>query len=73
MASKMRSKVDYLRTQASQKKASTQHAFSSWSAFKSWVQVHDTALDEHGHREAGPTWSNEDLDPTPIEKRTWRW
>lgn len=38
-----------------------------------WVQVPDTALDEHGHRPKGPTWSNEDLDPTPPEKRTWRW
>jgi len=48
-------------------------AFISWEAFKSWVQVQDTALDQHGHRRAGPTWSNEDLDPTPPEKRTWRW
>ncbi|KAK5110262.1 hypothetical protein LTR62_006115 [Meristemomyces frigidus] len=48
------------------------HAFSSWQAFLNWIQVPDTALDQHGHKQAA-TWSNEDLDPTPPEKRTWRW
>ncbi len=25
-------------------------AFSSWQAFKEWVQVPDTALDQHGNK-----------------------
>jgi len=61
------------REQASHKADNARHAFTSWTAFKSWIQVHDTPLDEHGHRQSGPTWSNEDLDPTPPEKRNWRW
>lgn len=65
--------MERYRVQASEKKANAVVAFSSWQAFKSWVQVHDTALDQHGHRPSGPTWSNEDLDPTPEEKRTWAW
>ncbi|KAK3675358.1 hypothetical protein LTR78_004868 [Recurvomyces mirabilis] len=56
-----------------EKTSNLKHAFSSWDAFKDWIQVPDTALDQHGQRQEGRTWSNEDLDPTPPEKRTWRW
>ena len=56
-----------------EKTTNMKHAFSSWQAFKDWIQVPDTALDQHGHKQEGRTWSNEDLDPTPPEKRTWRW
>jgi len=61
------------KAQALEKKANAVHAFTSWQAFKKWIQVPDTALDHHSHENSGPTWSNEDLDPTPPEKRTWRW
>lgn len=59
--------------QLQKKKSNARKGFSSWENFKEWVQVSDTALDQHGHRISGPTWSNEDLDPTPPEKRTWHW
>nr|POE77586.1 allantoin permease [Quercus suber] len=62
-----------LRMRLDEKAYNAKKAFSSWQAFKSWVQLPDTALDQHGHSKGGPTWSNEDLDPTPYEKRTWRW
>lgn len=57
---------------AMEKKKNAVNAFKSWDNFKQWVLVPDTALDRHSHGETGPTWSNEDLDPTPPEKRTWR-
>ncbi|KAK4546428.1 hypothetical protein LTR36_002105 [Oleoguttula mirabilis] len=62
-----------IKAKAGEKVYNAKRAFSSWQAFQDWVQVPDTALDQHGHRRSGPTWSNEDLDPTPYEKRTWRW
>jgi len=38
------------------------------------LQVVDTPLDIHSHTTRPTvTWSNEDLDPTPPHKRTWRW
>ncbi|KAF2719394.1 uracil permease-like protein [Polychaeton citri CBS 116435] len=58
---------------ALEKAANARHAFTSWPAFKEWVQVPDDSLDGDGEKTSGPTWSNEDLLPTPIEKRTWRW
>lgn len=69
----MSSKIQTLKLRSAEKKENAARAFTSWQAFKNWAQVHDTALDQHGHRPSGPTWSNEDLDPTPAEKRTWRW
>lgn len=45
----MSSKLQELKAAASEKKADARHAFTSWAAFKEWVQVRDTALDEHGH------------------------
>ena len=62
-----------IKAKADEKVYNAKHAFTSWQAFKEWVKVPDTALDQHGHQRAGPTWSNEDLDPTPPEKRNWRW
>jgi len=62
-----------LKEKASEKADSFKHAFTSFAAFKAWIQTHDSALDEHGHPGSNVTWSNEDLDPTPPEKRTWRW
>ena len=58
---------------AQEKAYNARQAFKSWQGFKQWIQVSDTALDEHGNEKPGRTWSNEDLDPTPSEKRTWRW
>ncbi|KAH8671952.1 uracil permease-like protein [Tricladium varicosporioides] len=50
-------------------------AFRSRDGFRNFIQTHDTALDRHGHPDSGSgsRWSNEDLDPTPPEKRTWKW
>lgn len=48
-------------------------AFKSWDAFKQWIVVEDTALDQHGNEGSSLTWSNVDLDPTPPERRTWAW
>jgi nucleobase:cation symporter-1, NCS1 family len=56
-----------------EKRRNATQAFKSWDEFKKWVMVPDTALDEHSHTKGGITWSNIDLDPTPPERRTWRW
>ena len=69
----MRFTTSEVKVKASEKVYNARRAFTSWQSFKAWVQVPDTALDQHGHARTGPTWSNEDLDPTPEEKRTWRW
>jgi len=55
------------------KLSTLQNAFRSREGFKSFIETRDTALDKHGHPDSRQTWSNEDLDPTPPEKRTWRW
>ncbi|KAI9737082.1 MAG: hypothetical protein M1834_000672 [Cirrosporium novae-zelandiae] len=44
-------------------------AFKSRQAFLHSIQTNDTSLDQHGHT-GSTTWSNEDLDPTPPEKRS---
>ncbi|CAK4030652.1 uracil permease [Lecanosticta acicola] len=62
-----------LKAAAAEKAHDARRAFTSRRNLVEWLQVHDTALDQHGHRPKGPTWSNQDLDPTPPEKRTWRW
>lgn len=49
------------------------NAFRSREGFKYFIETHDTSLGQHGHPDSRQTWSNEDLDPTPPEKRTWRW
>ena len=49
------------------------HACSSWPDFLAFIRTHDTQLDSHGHPGHDSSWSNEDLDPTPPDKRTWRW
>ena len=54
------------------KAASFRNAFTSWAAFKKWLEAPQTAPDGEG-RPRNHRWSNEDLDPTPEEKRTWRW
>ena len=69
----MRFSRSEIKAKADEKIYNARRGFTSWQAFQEWVQVPDTALDQHGHKRAGPTWSNEDLDPTPPEKRTWRW
>ncbi len=53
--------------------AAFKNAFQGRENFKNFIQTHDTALDKHGHLDQSQRWSNEDLDPTPPEKRTWRW
>jgi nucleobase:cation symporter-1, NCS1 family len=56
-----------------QKKANAAKGFTSWQNFKAWIMVPDTALDKAGNSGSRITWSNVDLDPTPPERRTWRW
>jgi len=58
---------------AAEKVEAVRNGFTSRRAFVDLITVKDTALDEHGHPNSSKTWSNEDLDPTPPEKRTWRW
>jgi nucleobase:cation symporter-1, NCS1 family len=58
---------------AAQKFTVFKGAFKSREGFKYFIETHDTALDQHGHPGSKATWSNEDLDPTPPDKRTWRW
>lgn len=42
-------RLQELKTAAAEKQANIRGAFSSWTAFKHFVQVADTALDKHGH------------------------
>ncbi|RAL63675.1 hypothetical protein DID88_003718 [Monilinia fructigena] len=62
-----------LKAQFAEKIEATKNAFKSRQGFMDLVTVQDTALDQHGHPGSDKRWSNEDLDPTPPEKRTWRW
>jgi NCS1 family nucleobase:cation symporter-1 len=62
-----------LRVTAAAKATNFRNAFKSYEGFKFFVETHHTALDQHGHPGTKQTWSNEDLDPTPPGKRTWRW
>jgi NCS1 family nucleobase:cation symporter-1 len=61
------------RATAAEKVTVLKNAFRSREGFKYFIQTHDTSLDQHGHIGTKQTWSNEDLDPTPPDKRTWRW
>ncbi|KAI5274303.1 allantoin [Aureobasidium subglaciale] len=65
--------IQTVKASAMEKKKNAVNAFKSWDNFKQWVLVPDTALDRHSNGDTGATWSNEDLDPTPPERRTWRW
>jgi NCS1 family nucleobase:cation symporter-1 len=56
-----------------QKRKNAAEAFTSWEGFKIWVMVPDTALDKAGNKGSSIMSSNVDLDPTPPERRTWRW
>jgi NCS1 family nucleobase:cation symporter-1 len=62
-----------LRQTAARKAAVFKNAFHSREGFRYFIETTDTSLDQHGHNDSPQTWSNEDLDPTPPEKRTWRW
>ncbi|KAI9692296.1 MAG: hypothetical protein M1822_006527 [Bathelium mastoideum] len=62
-----------LRNSAQQKWVALSNAFESRQSFLAFIRTDDTQLDKHGHPGKGSSWSNEDLDPTPPEKRTWRW
>jgi NCS1 family nucleobase:cation symporter-1 len=63
-----------IRALAASKKRNAQRAFTSWDNFQQWLQVPETELDRNGQISAAHhRWSNEDLDPTPPEKRTWAW
>ncbi|KAF4624327.1 hypothetical protein G7Y89_g13845 [Cudoniella acicularis] len=59
-----------LRAKCATKATNFRNAFRSRQGFKQFVQTRDTALDRHGHPDSSSRWSNEDLDPTPPEKRT---
>lgn len=69
----MRPSKSEIKATVAQKVHNARNATKSRQAFKEWVQVPSTALDQHGISKNGSTWSNVDLDPTPPEKRTWRW
>ncbi|KAI6085446.1 uracil permease-like protein [Hypoxylon rubiginosum] len=57
---------------AAQTRESLANAFSSWENFKLSLQVKDTLAGESTrYIDADPLWMNEDLEPTPPEKRTW--
>lgn len=58
------------RVKAAEKASNIKGAFRSRQAFKSFIQTPDTALDRHGHPNSKARWTNEDLDPTPPNKRT---
>ncbi|KAF7944085.1 hypothetical protein EAE96_010495 [Botrytis aclada] len=63
--------VATLKAQSAEKVGAFKNAFTSRQNFMDYVTVQDTALDRHSG--SNKVWSNEDLDPTPPEKRTWRW
>ncbi|TEY44942.1 hypothetical protein BOTCAL_0340g00090 [Botryotinia calthae] len=63
--------VATLKAQSAEKVGAFKNAFTSRQNFMDYVTVQDTALDRHSG--SSKVWSNEDLDPTPPEKRTWRW
>ncbi|TGO82803.1 hypothetical protein BPOR_0755g00040 [Botrytis porri] len=63
--------VATLKAQSAEKVGAFKNAFKSRQNFMDYVTVQDTALDRHSG--SNKVWSNEDLDPTPPEKRTWRW
>lgn len=65
-------RVTSIKAAAATKATNFRNAFRSWEEFRFWIQTQDTPLDEHGNAK-NATWSNEDLDPTPPDKRTWRW
>jgi NCS1 family nucleobase:cation symporter-1 len=56
---------------------SIRHAFDSREAFRTFIQSPHRLFDAQGqpilYDAHTAQWSNEDLDPTPPEKRTWRW
>jgi nucleobase:cation symporter-1, NCS1 family len=59
------------------KASSLRRAFDSKEAFKTFIEAPHETYDEHGYPipyDAHKSqWSNEDLLPTPAEKRTWGW
>lgn len=55
-----------IRSLAREKAYNANIAFTSWHDFKAWLQVPKSNNGSH-------RWSNEDLDPTPAERRNWRW
>lgn len=65
--------VAALKAQSAEKVEAVKNAFKSRQGFLDFITVQDSALDQHSHAGSNKTWSNEDLDPTPPEKRTWRW
>ena len=66
----MRLNPSDIKARADEKIYNAKQGFKSWQGFLNWVRVKDTALDQHGSAHTGgPQWSNEDLDPTPPEKR----
>lgn len=56
----------------STKVRAAREAFTSWPAFVAWIEAPSSALDAHGLANPSSRWSNEDLDPTPPRKRTWK-
>jgi NCS1 family nucleobase:cation symporter-1 len=73
MKDEMHLSGDRLKATVQNKMQKARQTFSSWKSFQDRIQVGNTVLDEYGQKTTGPVWSNEDLDPTPPEKRTWRW
>lgn len=65
--------VTTMKATVAEKTTVLKNAFRSREGFKYFIETHDTALDKHRDPGSKQTWSNEDLNPTPPEKRTWRW
>jgi hypothetical protein len=59
-----------IRASAATKATTFKDAFRSGEAFRRFIQTEESAIDEHGQVDSNKRWSNEDLDPTPPEKRT---
>ncbi len=47
-------------------------ALRSRAAFADFVRAPDSA-DANGYVVGNTRWSNKDLEPTPVEQRTWTW
>lgn len=61
---------------AREKIQSARHATTSREAFRVWIEAPKSVRKDANGEEviaSDSQWSNEDLDPTPPEKRTWRW
>jgi NCS1 family nucleobase:cation symporter-1 len=62
----LQSTISDVRSLAREKVYNARIAFTSRRDFVAWLRVPKSNNGVH-------RWSNEDLDPTPPERRNWRW